>query len=129
MLARRFFISGWAKSAICLTAAASLQACAATSPSYFTGTITPESGTCQPAGRALLAIKDGFVRFTPHEGVVTLTGTLTAAGAITAQATITSLDHTSYYQSLTAALNGTAVTGTFITSNCRYRLHLMAAAP
>ena len=114
---------------MCLASAASLQACATATPSYFAGAITPESGTCQPAGRALLSIKDGFVRFTPHEGVVSLTGTVTSSGAITAQATTTSLDHTPYHQSLTAALNGAAVTGIFTTSFCRYRLRLLAVDP
>jgi hypothetical protein len=103
-----------------------LTGCAGSQPDRFVGMLQPDSGTCDLPARAVLTINDRYVHFTPHEGVVTLDGTITADGSIHITATLTGLDHRPYPHSVTARVAGRTVTGIYQSPRCRYRFTLSA---
>ena len=101
-----------------------LAACAANAPVTYAGKITPQSGTCDPPGRAVLIKRGRDLEFTPTQGVLILAGQITPSGDITAVFAGPGADHKPYLLKLTATLAGQAIDGTYVTPRCRYAVHL-----
>jgi hypothetical protein len=112
--------------ALSLTMVAFAAGCAAGRPDHFAGLLQPQTGTCDPPGLAELILHDTHVLFTPHEGIISLTGVLAADGSIRASVTASGMDHTPYRQTFVGNLAGDRVIGTYITPRCRYLVNLAA---
>ena len=109
-----------------LAAAAFLSACAASTPTTYTGTLAPLAGTCDVLNRATLQRHAETVQFTPQDGVMVLEGTITPSGDISATEQTTGMDRKPYRLVFTGRVQGQAITGTYVSPRCRYTVSLQA---
>lgn len=105
-----------------------LAACTGAGTITYSGTMVPVSGVCDPPSRAVLALEDDVVRFSPGEGVVTIDGTRSAAGEISGVVHSVGSDHLPATRTLVARLNAGYVVGNYTTPRCRYRFRLDATS-
>lgn len=111
----------------CIVVAA-LTGCAAVPRVTYTGTLTPLSGTCDPASPATLIQTDATVQFTPQNGVLYLDGTISPDGAVHASAETPGMDRKPYRLVLTAQRQADRIAGTYTTPRCRYAVTLRQIA-
>lgn len=93
-------------------------ACAGTLTESYFGTVTPQTGVCDPAHTASLTIRQGKVRFAPTQGVLVLPGSIATDGAITATLTIPDVNRKPTQYRLAARLVGDEISGFYITPRC-----------
>lgn len=91
----------------------------------FAGNVTPTSTqpNCIKAEGTLLLL-DGDVEFAPDNGTWVLTGTATPDGALQAEKTREGSGSSAYETLLIARWNEQAVTGTYTTPRCSFRVAL-----
>ena len=106
------------------TILALLAACAADAPVTYAGTLTPQSGACDPTSRAVLIKRGRDLQFTPSQGVLILSGQVTPSGGIAAALSTPGADHKPYQLKLAATLAGDTITGAYLTPRCRYKVQL-----
>ena len=107
---------------------ASLSTCGDNAPVTYAGDVVPQAGVCDPAARAVLVRQGHYVRFTPHDGVVILTGEVAPDGAIAAKVTAPSADHKPYEITFHGKLDGQAIIGNYISPRCRAAVSLKRAS-
>ena len=107
-----------------LAGLALLAACAADAPVSYAGNLTPQSGACDPASRAVLVKRGRDLEFTPSQGVLILSGQVTPSGDLAAALSTPGADHKPYLLKLSATLSGDTITGTYVTPRCRYKVLL-----
>jgi hypothetical protein len=109
-----------------LLAATLMSACANGPPGTFTGSLTPLAGTCDATNRATLTRHHDTVLFTPQDGVLILEGTVAPGGAINASVQTTGMDRKPYRVLFSGTLTNDTITGTYVTTRCRYGVALHA---
>ncbi len=115
-----------ARSAVMVAAVAALSGCSGSSQTYA-GKLEPEAGVCDAANRATLHRQGAIVQFTPQDGVLTLDGTVASSGQVAAFQQTVGMDRKPYRLSFTGQIAGDAITGSYVTPRCRYRVTLHAA--
>ena len=95
---------------------------------YYTGPLTPVSGTCDPAENSQLIKRGSNILFAPASGTLALHGRL-SGNAFTATETITGADKKPFTLTLNGTLNAKSVTGTYQTNRCRYKVALSYIQP
>jgi len=102
-----------------------LTACDGNSQAFYTGTLQPQGGTCDPPALATLQVRNNAILFVPRNGTVILHGSVSAAGALHAEATLPGMDHKPYRLTFNAPSAQThTIEGQYLTPRCAYVITL-----
>ena len=90
----------------------------------WVGTVTPVSGTCDPASHALLMITPAdkppyTAMFSPTGGVLTLHGSSDGVDHVTADSDAPGMNHQPYVLRFDATRQADTLTGTYLSPRCR----------